>query len=116
MLETKMFSRRSFDVEAVQVTADNMVYVADWCHGRVRYRDKNKDPNNMYIKVKVSRPINMRQTQAFIGDWVSLHEGGFKVYTQKAFEKSFEPIETEPDYETPEIPGMPKVGLFPLGS
>jgi hypothetical protein len=103
-LEIKTYFRKSFDVKAVQVTADNIHQVAKWCGGEVR-KTSHSDPKKVrkYIQVTVIRAINDKQTQAFIGDWVLCTKSGFKVYVDKAFNESFEipdpPVETEVEVE-----------------
>lgn len=82
--------RKSFSVDAVRVRADNIAEVAAWCGGDVRTVDAGPGkPPRPYIKVRVLRPLDDRQTMAFVGDWV-LHAGsGYKVYGDGAFRKSF---------------------------
>lgn len=83
------FRRKPFDVEAIQVTEQNMQDVARWCKGRIL----TQDPSGLsYISVRVLRPQNDRQTQAFIGDWVVVASGKFKVYTDGAFNNVFEEV------------------------
>lgn len=95
MLKTEKYVRKQFPVEAVEVTSENMREVAQWCGGKVRtdkqhwsYRKGQK-----FIKVHVPRALNDKQTMAYVGDWI-LYAGngpnGFKVYTPRAFESSFE--------------------------
>lgn len=86
MLETMKYFRKPFYIDAVQVTADNLAAVASWVNGEVRI-DKDKA---RYVKVRVHRPLDDRQTKAFLGDWVLYAGTGFKVYTPKAFANSFE--------------------------
>ncbi len=86
MLETNKYARKPFHVDAVQVTADNIEEVASWCEGDIV---GDAETETRYVKVKVYRPITERQTKAFVGDWVLYAGTGFKVYTPKAFEKSF---------------------------
>jgi hypothetical protein len=86
-------SRKKFQVEGVQVTATNIEAVAEWCGGTLVEAPEIShvdDVYNPYIKVEVFRPMNERQTKAFIGDWVLFAGKGYKVYTQKALDKSFE--------------------------
>lgn len=87
MIKTIKFVRKPFPVEAVYVTEENMDAVAEWCHGNI----EGSSDGPTYIKVRVHRPMTKKQTEAHIGDVVSYTETGFKVYTKKAFEKSFEP-------------------------
>lgn len=91
-METRTFIRKSFEVEAVQVTAENMVEVAEWCRGRVV---KAKADEEQHVKVRVMRVMDERQTKAFVGDWVLYAGTGYKVYNAKAFVKSFEPVGEE---------------------
>lgn len=95
-IETTKFARRPFYVDAVQVTEENMDEVATWCQGDVMTDVKaitapeTSGDDHPYVKVRVHRPLTERQTKAFVGDWVLYAGTGFKVYTPKAFEKSFE--------------------------
>ena len=92
-IKTERFARRPFFIDAVQVTAENMHDVAKWCDGEVRTTVRTPDgPDESYVKVRVHRPLNDRQTQAFISDWLLYAGSGYKVYTIKAFTKNFEPI------------------------
>ena len=90
-LEIKKYNRKSFAVEAIQVTPENMAEVAKWCDGEIK-TDGEKEGNlsRDHIKVEVSNPLREKQTKAFLGDWV-LKSGkkSFKVYTNNAFYKSF---------------------------
>lgn len=86
MLETKKYARKPFSVDAVQITADNMEEVASWAQGEVREENGVK-----YVHVRVHRPLNERQTKGYVGDWVLYAGTGYKVYTDKAFEGSFDP-------------------------
>lgn len=93
MIETKKYARKPFVVDAVQVTAENLREVAAWCHGDVRTTKKPEGAvEEKYIKVRVHHPLTERQTKAFVGDWVLYAGTGYKVYTAKAFESSFEEL------------------------
>lgn len=94
-LKTQPYVRKPFSVAAVRVTEENIDRVARWCKGEVT---KNSS-GAKYIKVEVSRPLNERQTQAFVGDWVLSAGNGYKVYTNKAFEQSFDPANRVPNPE-----------------
>lgn len=84
MVDTTTYVRKPFEVEAVQVTEENIEAVKDWCQGNLEM------DNRQYIKVRVARALNERQTKAYPGDWVLYAGTGFKVYTNKAFHKTFE--------------------------
>lgn len=89
-MKTHKFARKPFYVDAVRVSEENIEEVAAWCQGEVLVDDNE----GAYIKVRVHRPLTDRQTMAFIGDWVLGVSTGFKVYTPKAFDKSFEKVKT----------------------
>lgn len=101
-IKTEKFIRKPFIIDGVQVTEENLKAVADWCQGEVRTDTQAQSaPSGQtgqakYVKVRVHRPLNDRQTKAFVGDWVLYAGSGFKVYTAKAFLGSFVPVEKAP--------------------
>ncbi len=88
------YVRKPFFIDAVQVSVDNIVDVAAWCSGEL-LNEKRGNQDVLYIKVRVNRPLNERQTKAFAGDWVLFAGTGYKVYTNKAFDACFEKAELE---------------------
>lgn len=102
-LEIERWTHKPLYVQAVLVTAENMDDVAEWCDGTIcTVEDDGKDPVD-YIRVATIRPIRQRQTQAFEGDWVLKTAVGLKVYTDKAFKKSFDPAPDESDPKALEL-------------
>lgn len=91
MLQPTKYVRKPFTVDALQVTEENISEVAEWCQGTLE-EASNKDK---YIRVRVHRPLHDRQTKAFVGDWVLYTASGYKVYTPKAFEATFELLQSE---------------------
>ena len=85
-MKIEKYTRKKFVVDAVQVTADNMPHVADWCGGIMKKAADGKE----FIQVQVFRALNDRQKQAYPGDWVRKAGRGFKVYTDKGFRANFE--------------------------
>jgi hypothetical protein len=92
MIETTKYARKPFYVDAVRVTQNNIEDVAAWAQGEVR-RDTDTGREIPYIHVRVFRPLDDRQTKAFIGDWVLYAGTGYKVYTNRAFLNSFDKVE-----------------------
>lgn len=107
MLETRAFQRKPFVVQAVQVTLENMPEVVKWCGGNLRQDDLHRP----YIKVEVHRAANPKQTMAYEGDWVLISNTGARVYTDYAFNKSFEPIgaTVDPYQQTQSVFDLPGV-------
>lgn len=92
-MKTTTYVRKPFYIQAVRVTESNMDEIAQWCGGEVEVRQSSTDEKPIaHVRVRVHRPLNERQTTAFIGDWVLEAETGFKIYTAKAFEKSFDKV------------------------
>lgn len=89
MIETKKFVRKPLYVDAVRVTAGNFEEIAAWCQGEI-LQSEGSGSRKKHIKVRVHNPKIPRQTQAFIGDWILYTERGYKVYTNKAFNASFD--------------------------
>jgi len=98
-ITTGKFTRKSFNVEAIQVTAENMAEVAEWCGGSVKdARDLPRWSGNTpawYIQVPVmpSKAKTFKPNQAFVGCWVVHTNQGWTVYTRKGFGVSFEPVD-----------------------
>jgi hypothetical protein len=88
-MKTHKFARKPFYVDAVRVSEANIEEVAAWCEGEIKNDAEGR--KHIYIK-SVYRPINEKQTMAYIGDWVLKADTGFKVYVPKAFDKSFEKV------------------------
>ena len=85
------FVRKPFYVDAVRVNQHNIEDVAKWCGGTIINKP---DGRFAHIKVDTFRPSNERQTQAHIGNWVLRTPDGYKVYTTKAFDFTFEKVRT----------------------
>jgi hypothetical protein len=90
-LEIRDYYRKRFPVKVVEVTPDNMQDVAQWCNGKIKEKQILGGKGTMkFIKVDVFRPLNTRQSEAYVGDFVLYHRNGYKVYTPNAFHESFE--------------------------
>lgn len=91
-INTQKFVRKPFFVEAVQVTKENFSELAEWCQGKIE-TDRESGGSKKYIKVRVTYPKHPKQTRAYVGDWILYTDSGYKVYTNHAFEKSFDRVE-----------------------
>lgn len=90
MLNVQTYVRKPFEVNAAQVTEENMELVASWCGGVA----KADADGTRFIDVKVHKPQTPRHGKAYAGDWVLGSGRGkntsFKVYLEKAFPKAFD--------------------------
>lgn len=109
MIIPETYLRRTFEIEAIRLTHENMSEVAKWClaEEKVQTRPAKKGEggyvqNVPYLEVRVLRPLNDRQTMAFVGDWILKTGTSFKIYTDIAFHKNFEKKETYDDILLPE--------------
>lgn len=95
-MELQRYQRKPIIVEAVRVTDDNFTEVAQWCQGTIIAPHgwtlgTLKNIKDKHIKVRVINPQRVRQTKAFVGDWVLYSEyNGYKVYTNGAFQNAFD--------------------------
>lgn len=83
-METTQYVRKPLYVDVVQITPENFTEVAAWCQGKIQ---------DDFIRVRVHNPKSPRQSRAYVGDWLLYTEMGYKVYTTKAFEASFDLVE-----------------------
>jgi hypothetical protein len=91
-IKLERYWRKSFPVEGVQVTEENMEDVATWCGGYIQQAKRSpRGPLRKFIKVRVYQPRDERQTMAFEGDRILYAGTGFKVYTNNSFLRSFMP-------------------------
>jgi hypothetical protein len=99
MLNINKFTHKSFYVDAVKVTDDNMVEAARWCGGSIHSDDKGT-----YIAVPVANAQNPRQGRAYTDDHLLRMNGKFKVFLPKQFANSFQPVGEQPcgSRETPD--------------
>ncbi len=101
MIVTEKYVRKPLYVDVVRVDAENMIEIARWCQGEIRNFDNEPLSDDVaenqqlerYIHVRVHNPKNARQTKAHIGDYLLYTERGYKVYTERAFQNSFELVE-----------------------
>lgn len=85
MLNIESWVRKPRPVEVVLVTRKNMAEVAEWCDGKID--DGGRTP---FIVIGTHRPMNTRQTRAYLGDYVLKFSDSYKIYNPKAFLEEFE--------------------------
>lgn len=95
--------RKSFPAEGVQITKENFVEVAEWCKGVLHSEPDDQGNPVPFIKVDVTRPLNEKQTKAFLNDWIVKVGHGFKVFNVHSFERSFMVDESKPEYALDDV-------------
>jgi hypothetical protein len=96
-MKTEKFQTVTRLVDAVQVTEENMADVSRWCKGKIcttdpKVAEQLGKPVQTWIQVNAQNPINEKQTQARVGDWILYANRGYKVYTNASFKRNFEPV------------------------
>jgi hypothetical protein len=90
---TARYVRKPLVVDAVRVTEKNFDEIATWCQGEIRKEESDgTGPGRRYIRIRVHYPKNIRQTKAFVGDWILYTDKGYKVYVNQAFITSFDEL------------------------
>jgi hypothetical protein len=87
VIKTSSFVRKPLVVEGLQVNTHNMDEVAAWCGGSIEETPSERK----FIKLHIKPSPMTRQNMAFVGDWVLKSDVGFKIYSKKAFERTFDP-------------------------
>lgn len=91
---TEKYVKKPLFVDAVRVTEQNFDELVDWVQTTTQ-AEVIDDGSKKFIKIFVHSPKNAKQTKAFIGDWLLKTDLGIKIYTNRAFRGSFEPVEVE---------------------
>lgn len=97
-ISPEKYIRKPLVVIGVEVTADNFMELALWVQGSIMNIDGSEtdgpvNPEKQYILVRVHNPKSPRQSKAFVGDWILYSDRGYKVYTPKAFNNTFDPMD-----------------------
>jgi hypothetical protein len=85
---SEIWTRNSFDVEAVRVTEENIREVANWCGGTVA--KSLTDYPKLYVCLDTVHYNKHRQTKAFVGDWIIHVDDEFKHYRDKSFRLAYQ--------------------------
>lgn len=91
-MDIKKARRKSFDVEYVEVTEENIEEVAEWCQGTL-----HQFGGHPYIRLTDKNVRNPRQAKAFGGDLVVFHPdiSSYKSFSKAAFSKAFDELVDE---------------------
>lgn len=77
-------------VEAAQVTADNMVDMAGWANGTVK-TDQRDGKTIPYVQIN-AKTRNTRFGKAYEGDWIVKMGRSYRVYPDQEFKRNFETL------------------------
>lgn len=102
-MKTDKFERISFTVNAVQVTLENHLEVAEWCKGTVTQRATRilgADAMLPVILIKGTGDNRGKTFEAALNCWVVELRGSFRSYKPLQFDSAFRAARVE---ATPEI-------------
>lgn len=88
-MQTEIWTRNPFEVEAVRVTEENICKVADWCGGTVA--KSLSERSALYVAVEKVEPTKIRINRAYIGNWILRVNDEFRCYTDSAFKRAYQP-------------------------
>jgi hypothetical protein len=92
-MEIRVFRRRSFEVQAVQVTVENFNEAARWA-GSYAQQDWAMHDGRPFFEIRIGGFPNQKAA-IFVGDWVTLYNGQFNRSSAKSFDSVFEEIKTD---------------------
>lgn len=100
MVINKTYRRKTFTVQAIQVSTDNLRGLAEWCGGRIgQEQDFLREPGVKPFVEVVIGVVNGRtkKARAYPGDWITkLHDANnFRVYRNDSFVEAFEEVRSE---------------------
>jgi hypothetical protein len=94
-METKEFARKTFTVQAVEVTLENYREVAEWCKGEVVFESTKMLGTTTklpVIKIKGQGDNRGKEFKATLGCYVVELKGSFRSYRPPQFWSSFEEL------------------------
>lgn len=110
-MDIREYARKTFPVNAVQVTLENVREVAEWCKGTVEMvptRILGTVTDLPVVKMKGQGDNRGRDFTASLGSWIVELKGSFRVYKPVQFDESFEEIKKdstgEPELDQQELP------------
>ncbi|AXQ61308.1 hypothetical protein SEA_LIBERTYBELL_67 [Streptomyces phage LibertyBell] len=87
-MEIGFYRRKSFEVQAVKVSPENLYDVARWVGSHVQ-QDWDLHDGRMFVEIR-SGFGGRQKTAVFVGDWVTLRNGTFNRASDKTFVETFE--------------------------
>lgn len=86
----EVWIRNSFEVHAVRITEMNLYAVSVWCDGTIHRTSKGE--KEQYIRFGETRYNRIKETNAYIGDWILQSDNGeFKHYRDASFRLAYKP-------------------------
>lgn len=100
-LGIEIWERNSFEVEAVQVTSQNIGAVALWTEGEVCRQQTHN--GRWYVLVDTVEYNRLKQTKVFVGDWVIKVQNQFKHYRNDSLRLAYHKKLTDREEQIREV-------------
>lgn len=94
-MDTQRFTRNPVEVEAVQVTPQNVEEVAKWCKGtyvETEYRLMGGAHKLGAIEMTKQGPKGDKTIKVLIGYWITRHKNIFKAWKLEQFQQVYTPV------------------------
>lgn len=89
-MKLEEWERKTFRIQAVQVTEEDMEEIAAWCDGRIYIKkDEGEDPA-FYIQFTAIHHKQKQTMKAFVGDWITWSGSSFHHYKDSSFRKGYQ--------------------------
>lgn len=111
-MELNNYLRKPLSVQAVQVNADNILEVMEWCNGTPVV---NEAGVIHAIKVDILHPMKRSPNEANFTDWILKSAAGFKVFSDTAFKKTFILAEKHPIKQLVKVEASSDALMFTTG-
>jgi hypothetical protein len=115
-IEMRTFTRKTFVVEAIKLTEENLNYVALWCRGTIA--KTLDDAGTLYISLPHPSGSYTRDgVKAYIGNWIVHNEKqkSFRPYDEGVFFHNFTPTDRSDDEKLAEVIRMVKLAMVEYG-
>lgn len=110
-LDIQKYSRKTFDVDAVQIMEENLADIALWCEGKLDVSDAADPVVIIETKDKTNKKPD-RILQGGVGDWIlkipttGKNKFAWAIYKAYAFQRAFDKSLAESDKEGKFVNGV----------
>jgi hypothetical protein len=95
IVEFETYDRRTFEIQAIRITNENMQDIAEMCMTGVGCDSSGEVA---YVNVPVTIDKRVVRQRARAGDYLTYNGKEFKVYTKKSFAAAFVPRKIDNNY------------------
>jgi hypothetical protein len=86
----QIWTKKSFDVQAAQVTEQDMETIAEWCGGRIYIQHNEGEERQFYIQFTGIQHKEKKEIKAFVGDWITFVRDEFRLFHDTQFKRAYD--------------------------